>query len=107
MSGFAVSTVSPSSSRITRSTPCVDGCCGPMFSTIGCTGPDIVSITPVVERISSDISPRLHQQYLISVPHLISAIPLGRVILAQGITLPLVRHQDPRQVRMPLESQSE
>src|SRR5262245_29129133 len=27
-------TVSPSSSRMMRSTPCVDGCCGPMFTTI-------------------------------------------------------------------------
>mgnify|MGYP003693728983 CR=1 FL=1 len=27
-------TVSPSSFRITRSTPCVDGCCGPMLRTI-------------------------------------------------------------------------
>ena len=26
-------TVSPSSSRISRSTPCVDGCCGPMLTT--------------------------------------------------------------------------
>ncbi len=26
-------TVSPSSSRISRSTPCVEGCCGPMFTT--------------------------------------------------------------------------
>ena len=27
-------TVSPSSSRISRSTPWVDGCCGPMLTTI-------------------------------------------------------------------------
>src|SRR3989440_7401421 len=27
-------TVSPSSLRITRSTPCVDGCCGPILSVI-------------------------------------------------------------------------
>ena len=27
-------TVSPSSSRISRSTPCVDGCCGPMLTTM-------------------------------------------------------------------------
>src|SRR5678815_3387741 len=31
MIGFAFSTVSPSSSSTTRSTPCVDGCCGPML----------------------------------------------------------------------------
>ena len=27
-------TVSPSSSRMSRRTPCVDGCCGPMLTTI-------------------------------------------------------------------------
>src|SRR5262245_50301880 len=31
MIGLALSTVSPSSSSTTRSTPCVEGCCGPMF----------------------------------------------------------------------------
>src|SRR4029077_11656920 len=31
MIGFALSTVSPSSSSTTRSTPCVEGCCGPML----------------------------------------------------------------------------
>src|ERR1043165_9759660 len=31
MIGFAFTTVSPSSSSATRSTPCVDGCCGPML----------------------------------------------------------------------------
>src|SRR5437763_1798830 len=31
MIGFALTTVSPSSSSTTRSTPCVDGCCGPML----------------------------------------------------------------------------
>src|SRR5881397_45272 len=32
MIGRALTTVSPSSSSTTRSTPCVDGCCGPMLS---------------------------------------------------------------------------
>src|SRR5262245_43104143 len=31
MIGLAFTTVSPSSSSTTRSTPCVEGCCGPML----------------------------------------------------------------------------
>jgi hypothetical protein len=46
-------TVSPSSSRISRSTPCVEGCCGPMLTTIrssesGSAPPTTVSQSPPV-----------------------------------------------------------
>ncbi len=34
MSGTALRMVSPSSSSTMRSTPCVEGCCGPMFRII-------------------------------------------------------------------------
>src|SRR3954451_14757507 len=34
MTGSALTMTSPSSSRIRRSTPCVDGCCGPMLRVI-------------------------------------------------------------------------
>ena len=34
MTGRTSVTVSPSSSSTSRSTPCVDGCCGPMLTTI-------------------------------------------------------------------------
>ena len=34
MSGVALVMISPSSSSTSRSTPCVAGCDGPMFSTI-------------------------------------------------------------------------
>src|SRR5580698_7871337 len=43
MIGSAFTTISPLSSRITRSTPCVDGCCGPMFKTIVSAAPVGVS----------------------------------------------------------------
>src|SRR6185312_6638603 len=42
-SGIAFRTVSPSSSNKMRSTPCVDGCCGPMLRTIVFVGPVAVS----------------------------------------------------------------
>src|SRR6478672_6224277 len=36
-------TVSPSSSRMRRSTPCVDGCCGPMLTTMRSSWRDVAS----------------------------------------------------------------
>ena len=33
---LGLNTISPSSSSTTRSTPCVEGCCGPMLRTIVC-----------------------------------------------------------------------
>ena len=39
MTGRSSVTVSPSRVRISRSTPCVDGCCGPMLTTM-CSSPD-------------------------------------------------------------------
>ncbi len=38
-------TVSPSSSRMSRSTPCVDGCCGPMFTTTRSCAPSGGGVT--------------------------------------------------------------
>src|SRR5271157_4895432 len=43
MSGTALTTFSPSSSRSTRSTPWVEGCCGPMLRTIVLVVPTAVS----------------------------------------------------------------
>src|SRR5207237_4681405 len=37
MIGFASTMRSPSIFRITRNTPCVDGCCGPKFTSISWT----------------------------------------------------------------------
>src|SRR5688572_23881632 len=36
MMGSTLTTISPSSRSLRRSTPCVDGCCGPMLSVISC-----------------------------------------------------------------------
>src|SRR5207245_879449 len=83
MSGSAFTTVSPSNSSRMRSTPCVEGCCGPMFSTIVRAGP--VAVCTVVA----------------------SAIPFHGIILAQGITFPILWHQDAPQIRMPFESHAE
>src|SRR6266446_4834928 len=47
-SGIAFTTVSPSSSNKMRSTPCVDGCCGPMLRTIVFAVPIAVSTVVMV-----------------------------------------------------------
>src|SRR3954449_958479 len=47
-SGTAFTTVSPSSSSRILKTPCVDGCCGPMFRTIVFAGPIAVSTVVVL-----------------------------------------------------------
>src|SRR5208282_3529870 len=43
ISGTALTTFSPSNSSSTRSTPCVEGCCGPMLRTIVLVVPTAVS----------------------------------------------------------------
>src|SRR5208282_1991345 len=53
MSGTALTTFSPSSSRSTRSTPWVEGCCGPMLRTIVLVAPTAVS-TVVMESQSAE-----------------------------------------------------
>src|SRR5882762_7558729 len=47
-SGTAFTTVSPSSSSKMRSTPCVEGCCGPMLRTIVFAEPTAVSTVVMV-----------------------------------------------------------
>src|SRR5260370_13453203 len=47
-SGIAFTTVSPSSSSRIRSTPCVDGCCGPMLRTMVFAVPTAVSTVVMV-----------------------------------------------------------
>src|SRR3990172_86627 len=91
MSEVALTTVSPSSSKITRSTPCVDGCCGPMLRTIVCAGP--VAVWTVVVMIESPRPAR-------------SAESLHRIILAHGMSFPGIGHQQPPQFRVALESHS-
>src|SRR5690242_18849739 len=48
---------SPSSTRRSRSTPCVDGCCGPMLSTMSVLSaappiPTMVSVVGVMDTVS-------------------------------------------------------
>src|SRR6267142_2249612 len=132
MVGAAESTVSPSSSRTSRSTPCVLGCWGPMLTVI------------VSARISGiRTAPRFHRRHrpfvsFVTFVSLLSSYPrcrpstprepilrdacpelllgdlqrlggarrhpnLDRIILAQRIPFPVLRHQQPPRVRVAVE----
>src|ERR1035441_3219816 len=86
---------SPSSLRITLSTPCVDGCCGPML------------------RISSVESRKVSGMFLLAafdaqiLLHPAHVLLQDAVILAQRVTLPVFRHQNAPQVRVAGEADAE
>src|SRR5208283_3579934 len=86
---------SPSSLRMTRSTPCVEGCCGPML------------------RTSSVESRKVSGMFLLPAldPHVLlhpaRVLLQDAVILAQRVTLPVFRHQNAPQVRMAGEADAE
>src|SRR5919109_2891778 len=104
MTGLARSTVSPSSSSTTRSTPCVDGCCGPRLTTIvssdsgHCSGPRTRSRGVSVTGSSSSRSLRLLE---------LDGHPGRRVVLAQRVALPVVGHEQADEVGMAGEANAE
>ena len=86
MSGMMRTMVSPSISSSRRSTPCVDGCCGPMFRTIvwSCDG----SSTGVGFMCAISDT-------------------LDGIVLAERMAFPVFRHHDARQVGMAIEANAE
>src|SRR6516162_6591712 len=76
-------TFSPSSLRMTRSTPCVEGCCGPMLRT------NSVESRKVESGIPSSLAAFDSQVFL----HPALILLENSVVLAQRIALPLVRQQ--------------
>src|SRR5215510_9516090 len=94
MIGFAFTTVSPSSSSTTRSTPCVDGCCGPMFRVM-------VSVRTVFHLLRLELlqlGRRLDaRRRVVRERHLFVA---ERRVLAQRPAHPVLGEQDPREVGM-------
>src|SRR5271157_469475 len=80
---------SPSSLRITRSTPCVDGCCGPMLRTSSVESKKVVSGMASLAAFDSQVF--LHPSVVLLE---------DSVILAQRISLPLFRQQDAPHVRV-------
>src|SRR6201999_1368365 len=114
-------TVSPSRVRISRSTPCVDGCCGPMLMTM-CQVPGVSAAWSAAATSSSQSWPETlytrpsavascFRPPLIRRRHLGPAVLDGdtaeRVVLALRVTLPVVRHLDPGQRWVPVEDDAE
>src|SRR5262245_8454871 len=106
-------TFSPSSRRITRSTPCVLGCCGPMLmtsSSVSNIAPRIVSGGAFMngELLNLGLFLRLSQlQPVDRVLHEQLARSLERVILALGESLPVLGHENAPAIRMPDEVDAE
>src|SRR3984957_15922470 len=112
-------TRSPSSFSFTRSTPCVEGCCGPMFKIIS-SAPRTVVLTLESSVMrgsliyigrSSLTTHELTAHSLTALDAQVLANPIGVlfqnvVILAQRVALPFVGHQNTGQVRMAFEDDS-
>src|ERR1039457_5958191 len=99
MSGWHLTMVSPSNSSSRRSTPCVEGCCGPMFrdrlrgfapetSTAADSGMGVATVSLTFVPASNTIA-----RYA--------------VILAQRVPFPIVRQHDTAQIRMVPEPHAE
>src|SRR5689334_23106349 len=91
------STFSPSSLRITRSTPCVDGCCGPMLSTSSVESRNVVS--GILRSLAAG-----NPQVLL---HPSVVLLQNRVVLAQRETLPFLGQQNAPHVGMAREFDAE
>src|SRR5437588_222957 len=91
------STFSPSSLRITRSTPCVDGCCGPMLRTSSVESRKVVS--GILRSLAA-----WNTQVLLHPPVVLLEDP---VVLAQREALPLLRQQNAPHVRVAGELDAE
>src|SRR4051812_5073890 len=104
-------TFSPSSRRTTRSTPCVLGCCGPMFrtsSSVSNMAPRTVSGWRNGGLLNVRFFPGLTKfQPVDRIFHQQLAGPLERIVLALRKTLPIVRHQDAAAIRMADEIDAE
>src|SRR5215470_10318510 len=96
MSGMALTTVSPSRTSSRRSTPCVEGCCGPNETVIRVSesGSGFRSIE--IEEVGTTISFAC-----------ILSIALDREIFAQRMALVIGRRQYPERIRVAVKSDAE
>src|ERR1700691_4239169 len=99
ISGRHLTIVSPSNSSSRRSTPCVEGCCGPMFR-------DSVRGREPVARSASASGMGVVS---VSLTFVLASNSIARyaVILAQGMPFPIVRQHDAPQIRMVPEAHAE
>src|ERR1700677_847759 len=99
-------TRSPSSFSFTRSTPWVEGCCGPIFKIIS-SAPSTVVLTFVSSVVRGSLICLLSALNPQILANPIRILLQYVVILAQRISLPFIRHQNASQLRMAFEHDSE
>src|SRR6267143_2296316 len=119
MSGVALTTISPSSTSSRRSTPWVDGCCGPIeivicvssgrSTTSNCGGMLTALLISFRFQVSGFKVP--HENLRLETSNLkllqrIRLVATQRKILPQRVSLPVVRQKNPAQVRMSIKNYS-
>src|SRR5437667_211044 len=108
MSGSASFMISPSARTTKRSTPCVDGCCGPMLRVMSS-----VASPPFTSRVTStsnpDNPPILPSGLQQAFPRRRDAMVLLRLdeVLAQRMAGPVLWHEQAAEIGVPLEHDAE
>src|ERR1019366_3857824 len=87
---------SPSSFSMTRNTPCVEGCCGPMFRTSSAESKNVESGIRSLAAFDAQV-----------LPHPALVLLKNRIIFSQRVALPFLGHQDSPQVGVPREFDAE
>src|SRR6185295_8304929 len=112
---------SPSSSSTSLSTPCVLGCCGPMFTVIVSVLISAIDsarsvmlptascllLVSALDSIAFDIRPELFLADFERFVGLRRLPDLHRVVLASGMPFPILGHQQPAQVAVVVEDDAE
>src|SRR5580765_5587192 len=100
--GDTDTTVSPSSSSTSRSTPCVLGCCGPMFTVITSLRSSgiVASALASREAVLLEVGAELVLGHLQRLGDARRHPDLHRVVLAQRVALPVLGHQQTAKVWM-------
>src|SRR6266849_5760305 len=124
MVGAADRTISPSSWRTSRNTPCVLGCWGPMLTVIvserssgivsqtTCQGGPEGSnpggeLSSPCQPIAFDVLPEFLIGDLQRLARARFHVDLHRVVFAERKALPVLRHQKPARIGMTVEDNSE
>src|SRR6185312_8474310 len=99
-------TFSPSKRSLTRRTPCVEGCCGPIFRMISSAPRTVVSACVANGmRWSAIVLLSAFNAQVFTHPG--GILRQNVIILAKRVSLPFIGHQDALQFGMPLEYHAE
>src|SRR4030095_1883242 len=107
MSGIASFITAPSARTTQRSTPCVDGCCGPIERVMSSvtTPPSAAERCTSTSNTASLIVLYLEESF----PRRRNTVLLLRLdeVLAERMARPVFRHEDAAQIRVPAEGHAE